>query len=652
MIAETKPLDRTSASLRMLAQTTAGVEEEVFGDPGPASRVPGRDRWTARAALSDRSGELDAGAVDRPGRRGMSRKRGFLLLRFGLIIATSYLLLAEYGLGSVPFAVGALVLAVVASNVALHWVPEYRFRSAAFTGAVIVVDTIGVTAALLYTGKAGAEFFFVYFFVLFLAAIGESLPLIALGAVVVAVGYLVAMSNGDLASVLHSAQLVRVPFLLMAASFYGYLVNRLRAESRRRALTERTAGRLEAARQELADKAARLEETSARLREEVVERKEAEKELEHANHELHELSARKSDFISAVSHELRTPLTSIRNAADLLRTGRLGELTPPQLRFVEMARRNTRRLSEIIDDLLDISRIEAGRQAFRFAKVDAGELVETVCESFVGRIDSEAPELVVERADGLPKVWIDPQRIEQVVTNLISNAFKFTPARGRVTVAVRPEGDGVEIRVSDTGIGIPAEEQERIFHRFYQVEDPLTRHCKGTGLGLSIVQRLLAAHGVTISVDSAPGSGSSFYFTLPRATPQSAESSQFEQSFLKYRSQAHFFSLLVIRPLSTNGGEGEEERAEALELLRQRVRELLPRTSDEVIKQEGAERLIVALVGTLKDGAQVVQRKLRTALEEDRRAGAGVSGSVLDCASFPEDGSSGAELLSRIDQTA
>lgn len=636
MLAEPRTLNRTAASLRMLAQTTAGVEEEVFGD----------------VASSNRDMEPDTGTATAPRREGMSRKRGFLLLRFGLIIATSYLLLAEYGLGSVPLAVGVLVVAVVASNVALHWVPEYRFRSAAFTGALIVVDTIGVTAALLYTGKAGAEFFFVYFFVLFLAAIGESLPLIALGAVVVAVGYLVAMSNGDLTSVLHSSQLVRVPFLLMAASFYGYLVNRLRAESRRRAMTEQTAGRLETARQQLADKAARLEETSARLREEVRERKDAEKGLEHANRELRELSARKSDFISAVSHELRTPLTSIRNAADLLRTGRLGELSPSQLRFVDMASRNTRRLSEIIDDLLDISRIEAGRQAFRFAEVDAGELVQTVCENFVGRIDSEAPDLVVDRADELPTVWIDPQRIEQVVTNLISNAFKFTPARGRVTVSVRPDGDGVEIRVSDNGIGIPPEEQERIFHRFYQVEDPLTRHCKGTGLGLSIVQRLLAAHGVTISVDSAPGSGSSFYFTLPKATPESAESCQFEQSFLKYRSQAHFFSLLVIHPVPATGGESEEERAEALELLRRRVRELLPRSSDEITKQEGAHRLIVALVGTLKDGAQVVRRKLQTALEEDRDNGARVSGVVLDGASFPEDGSSGAELLHRIDQTA
>lgn len=640
----------------MLARTAAGVEEEVFGDsrivPTGAERRAAAD--PVPEPVPEPGSDREPRAWETTGKTGMelSRKRSFLLLRFGLIIATSYLVLAEYGLGKVPFGFGLLIVAVVASNFLLHRVPEHRFRSAAFIGAVIVTDTIGVTATLLFTGRAGAEFFFVYFFVLFIAAIGESLPLIALGAVVVAVGYLVAISEGDLASVLHSSQLVRVPFLLMAASFYGYLVNRLRSERRRVAVSEQAASRLDAARRELMEKASRLEEASARLQLEVVERKEAEKDLEHANRELHQLNARKSDFISVVSHELRTPLTSIRNAVDLLGSGHLGEITPAQLRFVEMARRNTGRLSEIIDDLLDMSRIESGRQAFRFGAVDLEELVETVCQNFVGTTDAEVPDLVVDCADDLPMVWIDPQRIEQVITNLISNAFKFTPAGGTVTVSLRRQKDGVEIRVSDTGIGIAAQEHERIFDRFYQVEDPLTRHCKGTGLGLSIVQRLLAAHGATIALDSEPGSGSVFYFGLPKATPEAAESCLFEQSFLRYRGRAHSFSMLIVRPLLSAGGEDDDQRAAALDLLCQRVRGLLPRSTDDVVKQEAANRLIVTLVGTPKDGAEVVRQKLQRALEDDRREGARVSGVVLGCASFPEDGSSGAELVNGIEQTA
>ncbi|MFQ5528589.1 MAG: sensor histidine kinase, partial [Thermoanaerobaculia bacterium] len=545
------------------------------------------------------------------------------------------------GLASLPVGLGLMILGALSSNIALFWVPARHFESTRFIAGVMIADTAGITAAILLSGNGSAEFFFVYFFVLFLATIGENLGQIALGAAVAAVGYLFAVSRGEVASLWSTAILIRLPFLLMVATFYGYLVSRLRREQRRARQEALFVERLKADKADISEEARRLELASQRLEREVAERREAEHELERANRKLKDLSDRKSDFISAVSHELRTPLTSIRNALDLMTAGRAGSLNTKQERFIGIAIRNASRLTHIINDLLDLSKIEAGKLAFRFEETQITGLLEAVGQSFGAQSKPDAPTLELKCDSDMPSVWIDPHRIEQVIANLLSNAFKFTPAKGRITLSARAADGGVEIRVTDTGVGLSPEEQERVFDRFYQVQDPLTRQVQGSGLGLSIVRRMLAGHGSTIAVESEPGEGSAFFFTLPAFSPAAAEHCAFEEAFQEIRGQSHFFSLLLIQACPTG-----EDSTEALGRLKELIRASLPRSSDEVFAQEVAQRVVVLLPGTSKDGAGVVRRRLHGVLAEHADKNGRVPAEIHGPVSFPEDGSSAKQLLS------
>lgn len=360
-------------------------------------------------------------------------------------------------------------------------------------------------------------------------------------------------------------------------------------------------------------------------------------QLERANRKLKKVSDRKSDFISTVSHELRTPLTAIQNSLSLVAGGKAGPLTEKQNQFMKMASRNAARLGVIIGDLLDLSKIEAGKLAFRFQEVDLGALLETTGRD-IDAAGTGAAELRLDIPSGLPTIWADPNRVEQVVVNLLSNAFKFTDARGSVTLRAVPVADGVQVLVADTGVGLAPEERDRIFDRFYQVQDPLTRSVQGSGLGLSIVRRLLAVHGTSIEVESELGEGSTFSFTLPAFTPEAAEMSDFEEVFEECRGQAYVFSLLTVRP-----PEGERS-PEALERLQRRVRSCLPRVTDLIVRQEANGRLLIVLLNTPGEGASVVRRRLHGVFLE--RAGhAGEVAEIFGPACFPKDGSSGKQLL-------
>jgi len=251
----------------------------------------------------------------------------------------------------------------------------------------------------------------------------------------------------------------------------------------------------------------------------VTERKHAEEELQRANEELKKLDQAKSDFISIASHELRTPLTSIKNAVDLLASGKTGPLTEPQGRFMAMAGRNINRLSRIINDVLDFSKIQAEKLEFRFAEMDLRPALESVVTAFRQQADTGSLALDMEWPASLPHVYADSDRVEQVLYNLLSNAVKFTPRGGRICVSARAVQGAVEVCVADTGRGLSQDAQGRIFEPFYQAEDPLTRTTKGTGLGLTITKQLIEGHGGKIWLESEVGRGSRFFFTLPLATP-------------------------------------------------------------------------------------------------------------------------------------
>ncbi|GJM41574.1 MAG: histidine kinase [Ardenticatenaceae bacterium] len=231
-----------------------------------------------------------------------------------------------------------------------------------------------------------------------------------------------------------------------------------------------------------------------------------------------EVDKLKSEFVSTVSHELRTPMTSIKGYADLMLMGAAGEMTEPQIRYLEVIKNNADRLHMLVNDLLDISRIETGKTGLDLRPLDIPQIIEQVVDGHLnGRIQHESRTLDVNTrmAPGLPLVNADHARITQVLTNLLDNALNYTPDNGRITISANATHSYVHISVTDTGIGIAKENLDKIFDRFYRAEDSEVQQVPGTGLGLAIVRSLIEMHGGRLRVESELGKGSTFTFNIP-----------------------------------------------------------------------------------------------------------------------------------------
>ncbi len=242
------------------------------------------------------------------------------------------------------------------------------------------------------------------------------------------------------------------------------------------------------------------------------------KELAKTNQELRDATQAKSEFIAAMSHELRTPLNIVIGSSDLLRDGFFGALSDGQISAMEKISRNARVLLKIINDMLTLSRFDANRIALDISTVEIDEIVDQA-RALVEQINRDNHLEVRWDIDAnIPPLVTDSLKLEEVLQNLIGNAFKFTP-NGHVEVRVsnRPEKDRVEFSVADTGIGIPAEDRDRIFNAFEQLNDAHTGHFNGVGLGLNIVRRYLDVMQGEISVESQPGHGTTFTFSVPRS---------------------------------------------------------------------------------------------------------------------------------------
>ncbi len=240
-------------------------------------------------------------------------------------------------------------------------------------------------------------------------------------------------------------------------------------------------------------------------------------------HEV-EVDRLKSEFVATVSHELRTPMTSIRGYVDILLMGAAGALNENQRHFLQIVKNNTERLNILVNDLLDISRIESGRVTLSPQPVNLHDVAEDVLTDALRRSqqDKKAIAFSLDAAKDLPRIYGDAERIRQVIGNLVDNAYRYTPKNGQVTVRIHAvNGNHVQVDVEDTGVGIPPEDQERIFDRFFRGEDPLVLATPGTGLGLAIVKQLIEMHNGRIWVKSeGAGKGSTFSFTLPVYTEE------------------------------------------------------------------------------------------------------------------------------------
>jgi two-component system phosphate regulon sensor histidine kinase PhoR len=227
------------------------------------------------------------------------------------------------------------------------------------------------------------------------------------------------------------------------------------------------------------------------------------------------LSQMKSDFVSNVSHELRTPLASIRVFGELLRLGR-AESAEKVREYGELIETESRRLTQLIDNILDLARIESGRRTYELAAGDLERLVAEVLRTFRPRLAQEGFRLeLVPSVEPLPPVAFDEAALARAIGNLVDNAVKYSGDSREVEVGVRREAGSAVVWVRDRGIGIPREEQERVFDRFHRVSTGLVHDVKGSGLGLAIVRHVVAAHGGTIELASRPGEGSTFSIRLP-----------------------------------------------------------------------------------------------------------------------------------------
>ena len=262
-------------------------------------------------------------------------------------------------------------------------------------------------------------------------------------------------------------------------------------------------------------------------------------EIKETNQKLERLERLKSEFISIVSHELRTPLTAIKNSLDIILSGKAGTLTENMDKFLNMAKRNVVRLSGIINDLLDLSKIEAGKMDFKFAVTKIDAVVDYVKTNLHEVAKEKGLTLETKLEDDLADIYADTHRLEQVLTNMVSNAIKFTEEGGNIEISTKIvdakdikynecfeqelkklNGKYIIVTVKDSGIGISQEDLGHVFDKFAQIENSLSRKVGGSGLGLPIARQLLEAHNGAIWCDSELKKGSSFYFVLPVANEQ------------------------------------------------------------------------------------------------------------------------------------
>ena len=237
-----------------------------------------------------------------------------------------------------------------------------------------------------------------------------------------------------------------------------------------------------------------------------------------ANEELSRATQAKSEFLAHMSHELRTPLNIIIGFSELMIDKVPGEINEKQRQYLDDILSSAKHLLNLINDVLDLSKIESGKMELKLKNIALSKVIESLTRTMMPILTPRKQSLDVEIEDGLPPVHADKAKLEQVLLNLVDNSSKFSPDGGKLKIEAVRKGDWCQVSVIDNGIGINKEDQERIFELFCQLDNPLTKEKGGTGLGLTLVKQIIERHGGRIWVKSEYGRGSRFIFTLPLAT--------------------------------------------------------------------------------------------------------------------------------------
>ena len=369
-------------------------------------------------------------------------------------------------------------------------------------------------------------------------------------------------------------------------------------------------------------------------------------ELEESIQELRKMDEIKSEFVSVASHELRTPLAAIKNAVQLILTGKTGAINETQVKFLSMAERNINRLMNILNDLLSLSRIESGKMTMKFEELDLRGLIEFIHSSFKAQTDGKSIHLRMELPPEVPAVSGDREKLEQVLTNLVGNALKFTPERGEIVISARTyDGDGsrMAISVKDTGAGIPSDQLDKIFEKFHQVEGSLQRSVGGTGLGLAITKGLVEAHQGKIFVESEVGKGSMFTFTLPIFQGGSKELPFRSVLDREFRRAQENLAPLTLFLLEVEEGEGRKDAFG--EEIEKEMKKCLCRKSD-ILLGRAREKRWAAICETDGKGAQVIRHRMEENFKKNPPPGQSLSPVLkIGAATYPDEASSKRDLL-------
>ncbi|HLZ49549.1 MAG TPA: ATP-binding protein [Candidatus Acidoferrum sp.] len=382
-------------------------------------------------------------------------------------------------------------------------------------------------------------------------------------------------------------------------------------------------------------------------------------ELKRSNAELRRLDEMKSNFISVAAHELRTPLTSIKNAVDLILTKKTGEITADQEQFLRMAQRNINRLAGLVSDLLTLSKIESGKFELSLTKFDLKQVIEHVLITLGPLADKKSLLLNFNYSAHLPVIRADSDKIEQVLINLISNAIKFTPAKGKINIDVLPKSsapnssDGVigyvETSIADTGIGIRAEHRKHLFQQFYQVEDSLSQKKQGgTGLGLAISKGIIEAHAGRIWFESNEGMGSKFIFALPVIDEERA-CHALKSELTKAKLRAAPLSLLIACVSDMDGileRHKEMDARQVLSILERAIVSCRLKSTDKIEIFPLSNEVMVVAPDTDSAGAQAMLRRIKQNINKKQAEVGEFSRSLITAtAAYPEDGTSDSELI-------
>jgi PAS domain S-box-containing protein len=235
-----------------------------------------------------------------------------------------------------------------------------------------------------------------------------------------------------------------------------------------------------------------------------------------------EIERAKSEFVSLAAHQLRTPLSAIKWALKMILEGELGEVTKEQREFLEKTYQSNERMIELINDLLNVAKIEEGGYIYKKVLVDLGEICQSILNSYQQEIEKKNLKVEFQRPKKLPKLMADIEKISLAIQNLLENAIRYNHPGGEIKIELKPREGEVEFIIKDTGIGIPKEEQKKIFTKFFRASNARKMESGGSGLGLFITKNIIEAHGGKIWFESEEGKGTTFYFTLPIKSPLEA----------------------------------------------------------------------------------------------------------------------------------